>query len=67
MGIKEVRYFKIFNRWGQLLYDMKSDLKGWDRTLNGSPQGTQAVVWIIEGIGMDNKIYRRKGSTVLMR
>ena len=26
-GIKELRYFKVFNRWGQLLYESKNHRK----------------------------------------
>jgi gliding motility-associated-like protein len=67
MGVKEIHYFRIFNRWGQLLYEMKTDQPGWDGNLNGVPQASQVVVWMLEGIGMDNSIYRRKGTTLLVR
>jgi gliding motility-associated-like protein len=67
MGIKEVRRFSIFNRWGQLIFETKTDRSGWDGTLNGSPLSSQAVVWMFEGIGVDNKMYIRKGTSVLIR
>ena len=67
MGIKEVRYFSIFNRWGHLLFEMKTDQPGWDGTLKGVPQAAQVVVWVLEGLGIDNNIYRQKGTTVLVR
>ncbi len=66
-GIKEVRYFRVFNRWGNLLYENTTSLPGWDGRLNGVPQTTQVVVWMVEGLGMDGSIYRRKGTTVLVR
>jgi gliding motility-associated-like protein len=67
MGIKEVRYFRIFNRWGQLLFEAKTDQPGWDGRLGGIPVSSQVVVWLVEGLGIDNNIYRRKGTTVLVR
>jgi gliding motility-associated-like protein len=67
MGIKEVRYFRIFNRWGHLLFEMRTDQPGWDGTVNGVPQAEQVVVWMIEALGVDDKIYRRKGTSVLVR
>ena len=67
MGVKELHYFKIYNRWGQLLYEMKTDQPGWNGTLNGMPQSTQVVVWLAEGLGVDGTIYRRKGTSVLVR
>jgi gliding motility-associated-like protein len=67
MGIKEVRYFRIFNRWGQLLYERKTELPGWDGTVGGTPQSAQVVVWMIEGLSVDNKIITRKGTSTLVR
>ncbi|MBL7742813.1 MAG: gliding motility-associated C-terminal domain-containing protein [Chitinophagaceae bacterium] len=67
MGIKEIRYFRIFNRWGQLLYHSKTELPGWDGTINGIPQATQVFVWMIEGISIDNRVISRKGTATLVR
>lgn len=67
MGIKEVRRFSIFNRWGQLIFDTKSERPGWNGMLQGSPMSSQAVVWMFEGIGVDNKMYIKKGTSVLIR
>jgi gliding motility-associated-like protein len=67
MGVKEIRYFRIFNRWGQLLYERKTELPGWDGTINGIPQTSQVFVWMIEGVGVDNRIITRKGTSTLVR
>ncbi len=66
-GIKEIKYFRIFNRWGQLLFQTKTNQHGWDGTISGIPQRGQVVVWMIEGIGADDKIYYQKGTSVLIR
>lgn len=66
-GIKELHYFKVFNRWGQLLFEKRSDDIGWDGTLKGVQQQSQTVVWILEGVGADNVIYTRKGTATLIR
>ena len=67
IGLKKLHYFRIFNRWGQLLFETQSDGAGWDGRLHGIPEAAQVVVWVIEGIGVDNKIYRRKGTSMLVR
>jgi gliding motility-associated-like protein len=67
MGVKELHYFKVFNRGGQLLYESKTALPGWNGLLKGIPQSTQVVVWEAEGLGVDGTVYRRKGTTVLVR
>jgi gliding motility-associated-like protein len=66
-GITELHYFKIFNRLGRQLFETSVAGKGWDGSLKGIPQMSQVVVWIAEGKGVDNKIYRTKGSSVLVR
>lgn len=66
-AVKEIRYFKIFNRWGQLVYEKKDILSGWDGRLAGSEQGSQVFVWIIEAIGVDNSIITKKGTVTLIR
>ncbi len=66
-GIKELRYFKVFNRWGELIYQDKAEDMGWDGTFKGKLQQTGTVVWMLEGVGIDNVLYRRKGTCTLIR
>lgn len=66
-GIVEFRYFRVFNRWGILLYEMRSGEQGWDGTYKGIPQDMQNVVWMAEGVGADGRVCRKKGTTILLR
>jgi gliding motility-associated-like protein len=66
-GITKLHYFKVFNRFGQLLFETANPETGWDGTLKGFPIESNMVVWIAEGLGVDNKMYIRKGSTMLVR
>lgn len=66
-GIKKLHYFKIFNRWGQLLFEGRNDQPGWDGRVRGTPQQIQTFVWIAEGLGVDDRIYTRKGTCTLIR
>ncbi len=66
-GIKEFRYFRIYHRWGQLLFDLNTNPRGWDGTIKGLPQPTQVVVWMAEGVGYNGNVYRQKGTCVLIR
>ena len=67
IGIKELKYFRIFNRWGELVYETKDAKTGWDGRFKGDPVQSHTLVWMLEGIGVDNKTYNAKGSTVLIR
>jgi gliding motility-associated-like protein len=67
MGIKELKYFRIYNRWGQLVFDLQTNARGWDGNIGGRQQDTQVFVWVAEGIGVDDRRYRQKGTTALIR
>jgi len=67
MGIKELHYFRIFNRWGQLMYETKTNYDGWDGKYKGAALPTQVVVWIVEGVGVDGRVYTKKGTSTLIR
>ena len=49
------------------MFETNSDRVGWDGRFDGIPQTTQVVVWVMEGTGVDNNIYLRKGSSLLVR
>ena len=67
MGIKELRYFRVYNRWGQLLYETKTANTGWDGRIGGTQQKTEVVVWVAEGVGSDGRIYLRKGTSAIIK
>ena len=66
-GIKEVRFFKIFNRWGELVYEMNGSGRGWNGTYKGVMQPTQTVVWMMEGVDANGRGYAKKGTSILVR
>jgi len=67
IGIKELRFFKVFNRWGQLMYETNNALQLWDGIYRGSMQPLETYVWIAEGVADDGRIIRKRGQTVLIR
>jgi gliding motility-associated-like protein len=67
VGMKEFKVFRVYNRWGQLVFDMKDDPRGWNGMIDGKPQSTQVVVWMAEGVGINDVIYKQKGTATLIR
>jgi gliding motility-associated-like protein len=66
-GIKKLYYFRVFNRFGQLMYETNTNRQGWDGNFKGVKQDVQTVVWMVEVLAGDGKIYTNKGSTILLR
>jgi len=67
MGVKELQYFRIYNRWGQLMFETKTKWDGWDGKLNGQQQGTGVMVWEAQALGVDGRTYTQRGTSVLVR
>jgi len=67
MSFVSVNYFRVYSRWGTLLYEMRSDKPGWDGTFKGHPMEPQTVVWMIEATDVDGVVHREQGTTILMR
>ena len=66
-GIKEFKYFSLYNRWGELVFTTKTFYKGWDGIFKGQKQSTGVYAWIAEAIDFNDKPIRVKGTTVLIR
>lgn len=66
-GIKTLKIFSVFNRFGQVVFTTTVPGKGWDGTLNGIKQDSGTYVWIAEGIDYKGNLLVRKGTTVLIR
>lgn len=67
VGIQQLLYFSVYNRWGQLVYSSKELNKGWDGKLAGVPQPAGTYVFAAEGIDYLGKRILKKGTTVLIR
>jgi gliding motility-associated-like protein len=67
VGISKLDYFRVFNRWGQLIYETNQINKGWDGTINGTPQSSDTFVFMVQGSDYTGKVVFRKGTTVLIR
>ncbi len=66
-GVK-VLSFRIYNRWGQLVYDAQdTGLPIWDGTQNGQPAPSDVYVYYIEYDRGDGQVKVLKGDVSLLR
>ena len=66
-GVININYFRIFNRFGQLVFETSKLNDSWDGKLNGVYQPVGAYIWIAEGKDVTGAIVRDKGSILLLR
>ena len=67
VGIKNFNYFRIYDRWGSLVFSTTNPAIGWDGRINGTEQYTATYVWMAEGIDYTGKYVRRKGSVIIIK
>jgi gliding motility-associated-like protein len=67
VGVKQINYFRIFNRWGQLMFSTTANGHGWDGRLGGTPQTTNVYVWMVEAEDYTGKKVFLKGTSTLIR
>ena len=67
VGITELKFFRVYNRWGQLVYATTAIGKGWDGYLNGKLQDPGTYVWMVQGVTYAGKIVSHKGFMILVR
>lgn len=67
MGMRSLKLFSVFNRWGQLLFTTSVKGKGWDGTFRGTQQDPGTFVWMAEGETYLGKIIKKQGTVVLLR
>lgn len=67
VGISELLYFNVYNRWGQLVFRTTAIGKGWDGRINGSLQNSGTYVWMAAGVDYTGKKITKKGTAVLIR
>ncbi len=67
LGMRELHFFRIYNRNGQLIYSTSTKNEGWDGTFKGKKQDPGTFVWMAEGVNYKGDLRQKKGTTVLIK
>lgn len=59
--------FRIYNRWGQLMFETTNRKLGWDGRYNGKPQPMDVYAYTLEAEFFDGKKARKQGDITLLR
>ncbi len=66
-GIQRINYFRIFNRWGQMVFSTTIDGQGWDGSIGGKLQGSNTYVWMVGATDYLGNPFFKKGTVTLIR
>ena len=67
VGISSLRFFRVYNRQGELVYSTSRIGEGWDGRVSGKVQDSGTYVWEVEGTTYIGRVIMRKGTMVLVR
>jgi gliding motility-associated-like protein len=67
VGISRIEYFRVYNRWGQLVFNTTINGKGWDGKIGGKEQSSGTFVWLVKGVDYTGKSFFAKGTVTLIR
>jgi gliding motility-associated-like protein len=67
VGIKDFKFFAIYNRWGQRIFYTTDPSVGWDGRIAGEYANTSTYVWFAEGIDYRGVLLERTGTVILVR
>jgi gliding motility-associated-like protein len=71
-GIKTVRYLKVFNRWGQVIFERSNfstddRSAGWDGTYQGQPLPPDVFVYTLGTVCDNGQNLETKGNVMIVR
>lgn len=67
-GIAKINVFRVYNRWGQLVYDSPpSHGFGWNGSQNGRPASSGTFVWMVQATDYMGRTLSKRGTVTLIR
>jgi gliding motility-associated-like protein len=68
VGDVTYKIFKVFDRWGKVVFETKDPLQYWYGEQNGKPLPVGTYYWIMELVNNNNQdFYRKAGTVTLLR
>lgn len=66
-NVDKLEYFRIYNRWGQVVFETTDPKKQWNGRQNNLDLPPDNYVWIVDGYCDNGKRIRKQGTVLLVR
>ncbi|MFN8253853.1 MAG: gliding motility-associated C-terminal domain-containing protein [Ferruginibacter sp.] len=66
-GIRELKYFRVFNRYGEMVFATSKPGEGWNGIYKGERQNAGGFTWMAEAIDYRGNIIQKSGFVILIR
>ena len=67
VGMTRPEYFRVFNRYGELVFETNQYLKGWDGTYKGKLQPMGTYIWILKGEDRKGRKVEMRGTVMIVQ
>ena len=58
---------RIFNQWGQMVFESKDKGRGWDGTMSGAKQPIGVYTYVLKAVLQDGTIVQKRGTITIVR
>jgi gliding motility-associated-like protein len=66
-GMRELSFFRVFNRYGEMIFNTTSPYDEWDGRVKNQNQSSGLFIWMVQAVDYDGKTVQAKGTTMLIR
>jgi len=66
IGIKQLM-FRVYNRWGNVVFETDDMKQGWDGTYKGQSQSDDVYAYVVEVTYVDNTTEQKQGNVTMLR
>jgi gliding motility-associated-like protein len=66
-GQAQINHFRIYNRWGNLVFETTDINTGWDGTYKGEPQPFGVYVYDVQAVTNTGRLFNKHGNITLLR
>lgn len=67
VGYSRIKYFRVFNRFGEMVYETKTFFEGWDGWFRGQMADLGTYFWVLNVTNRFGKDELIKGDAILIR
>lgn len=67
VGIRSINYFRVYNRWGHIMFNSTTLYQGWDGKFSGVLQPSGVYVYMAEGVDKNGNKITKKGTITLIK
>ncbi len=67
IGLRSLEYFRVFDRWGKLVYTTTNLSEGWDGKISGKEADVATYVYLAKGVCSNGHTLEKSGNVTLVR